>query len=613
MVVDNRQEQHRSPSRTARSGRRKSRRALSAIAAFGMPLVLAAGCTTTRPNPLAVNPQPLSPAVASAAPFSQPAIPAAFEPPPAFAIPQAATANAAGDSSIRLTAYAPEPSPPAPVPPPVPDNELRVRPDIPPVVAPPAPPPPPSAPANLPPSEPLAAPNVDVLPIDLPTALQLTNANNPTIALARERVQEAYAAERQADVAWLPNLQGGANYNRLDGRDQQTPGQIITVSKQNLFANGGATLDWNTSDVLFGPLVAERLVQAQSAAAQATSSEIQAAAAQAYLDLLQIQGALAINADTLVRTREMLDAASAADKAGLTKTAGDINRARTEFDVRREEQVQLEGNLGVASARLAHLLLLKPTVVLRPADMKIVPITLVPETSNPDELVAIAMNNRPEIQEGRAISAAAFVRLRQAKLSPLLPHVDFSYLGGTFGGGVDSQMGDFGARGQGEVDVYWQLHNLGAGDVALARTREAQYGETNFQLEEIRAQVGEEVTTAYRQVQANFASLTSAEEAVRQAVETWRRLRAASFNIANGSLFDPLQPLIAERDLNNARFEYLNAVIGYNKAQFQLFWAMGQPPLEAPAAARPVSVGVPVIPSPNAEEVPAPAAIPPKR
>jgi outer membrane protein TolC len=459
-----------------------------------------------------------------------------------------------------------------------------------------------------------AEPTVETLPVDLTTALRLTNANNPTIALARERVEEAYAAERQADVAWLPNLQAGPEYNRHDGRDQTTQGPIITVSKQNLYINGGATLDWNTSDILFGRLVAERLVAAQGAAAQVTSSDIQLSAAQAYLDLLQIEGALAINADTLVRTKEMLDNAASADQAGLTRTAGDINRARAEYDQRLEERIQLEGNLGVASARLAHLLLLRPTVMLQPADARIVPISLVPDNDNLDELVTVALANRPEIQEGRALSAAAMARLRQARVGLLLPHVDFTYFGGTFGGGVDSQMRDFGARSDGEVDIYWELHNLGAGDVAQARLRAAQYSETNFQLAEIRAQVGEDVTAAFRQVAANRRSLDSAEQGVRQALQTWRRLRLAAFGMAGRErLYDPLQPLIAERDLNQARVAYLNAVIGYNKAQFQLFWALGQPPLLAPAGARPIPIGVPVVPEANAEEVPAPPTILPQR
>ena len=75
----------------------------------------------------------------------------------------------------------------------LPDDQLQIKPPGPQVPGEPLPPGPP---------EPVtSAPTYgEVLSIDLPTALRLTNANNPTIALARERVEEAYAAERQADV-----------------------------------------------------------------------------------------------------------------------------------------------------------------------------------------------------------------------------------------------------------------------------------------------------------------------------------------------------------------------------------------------------------------------------
>ncbi len=405
---------------TLLSSRQRPGQMLAAM--LGAAIALATGCATTKSN---LNRSPTSsPGIAqSPAPNSvgQPAapsapLPAALPSLPPAQIPTAASqqlpmspaaANGAANGGIRLAAYAPDEKSPA-----LPDDQLQIKPAGPQVPGEPLPPPGPPEPVT-------SAPTYgEVLSIDLPTALRLTNANNPTIALARERVEEAYAAERQADVAWLPNLQGGPNYQRHDGRDQTTQGPIIEVSKQSLYVNGGAVLYWNTGDILFGPLVAQRLVEAQNAAAQATDANVQLSAASAYLDLLQANGALAINADSLARTKVMLDAAAAADKAALTKTAADINRALAEYDLRREERIQLEGNANVASARLAHLLLLRPTVLLKPADFQIVPITLVPQDSNPDELVGIAFSSRPEIQEGQALSAAARARLRQAQLRP---------------------------------------------------------------------------------------------------------------------------------------------------------------------------------------------------
>src|SRR5205823_3669627 len=90
----------------------------------------------------------------------------------------------------------------------------------------------PTAPSPYPP----AAGEVETLPIDLPTALRVVNAANPTIALARERVNEAYARLRQAEVFWLPNLQAIApSYQRHDGPIQATTGEVIPVSRSSLF------------------------------------------------------------------------------------------------------------------------------------------------------------------------------------------------------------------------------------------------------------------------------------------------------------------------------------------------------------------------------------------
>src|SRR5437660_12005575 len=93
------------------------------------------------------------------------------------------------------------------------------------------------APRPLPPP---GAAEPDRLPIDLPTALRLADASNPTVAVARARVAEAYARLRQADLFWLPNLTTGGTYQRHDGRIQDTPGNILTVSRQSLFVGAGA-------------------------------------------------------------------------------------------------------------------------------------------------------------------------------------------------------------------------------------------------------------------------------------------------------------------------------------------------------------------------------------
>jgi hypothetical protein len=103
--------------------------------------------------------------------------------------------------------------------------------------------------------------------------------------------------------------------------------------------------------------------------------------------------------------------------------------------------------------------------------------------------------------------------------------------------------------------------------------------------------------------------MQSSEQAVVQALETWRRLREASFGLAGAEhQYDPLQPLIALRDLADARQVYLANVIEYNRSQFRLYWAMGQPPLATAPTLQPQSLSVPVAPGAYQplEEVPVP-------
>ena len=108
-----------------------------------------------------------------------------------------------------------------------------------------------------------------------------------------------------------------------------------------------------------------------------------------------------------------------------------------------------------------------------------------------------------------------------------------------------------------------------------------------------------EITAAVKIARARAAVLPEAQEAVRQALETYRRLDAASYGLSNPkeNLLNTLEPLIAIQTLAGARTQYLNQVIEYNKAQFRLFTALGQPPEEALSKATSIPISLPVLPA----------------
>jgi outer membrane protein TolC len=416
------------------------------------------------------------------------------------------------------------------------------------------------------------------LPIDLATTLRLADANNPLIAIAQARYREALARQDQAELLFLPTLATGATYFRLDGNTQNQAGLVFTVSRSNLFAGGLASLRVDTADAYFQPLIARRAARAESLIAKAANIAVSYDAASGYLDLLQAHAAAAVVTETLARANQMLDRAESAVAAGLSKTSGDANRARVEVNLRNQELLEMRGRAGVASARLTRLLTLEPAVELLPADIAAVPMTLVPFERTIDELILTAWTCRPEMAAQQALIGAAQERLRAARYGPLLPKVQLEYTGGTFGGGRNDFVGQFDGRGDLVASAFWELKNLGLGNRAQARERQAQLDQASHAERAIRASVAGEVSEAARLAATRIASLDAAQTAVRESQELYRKLLESSFGMANPQpKYDALEPLLAIQALHQARMQYLTQVIEFNRAQFRLFTAMGQP------------------------------------
>jgi outer membrane protein TolC len=432
-------------------------------------------------------------------------------------------------------------------------------------------------------------------------------------------VEEAYVRVQQAWVSWLPNLWFGGNPNapaflpmfyHHDGNLQNATGLVYPVTKNNFFLTAGAGLNFQLADALFGPGIARRVTEAAAARARAVTNDVQLDVALAYLDLLRAYGALAINAEQQAKVEQMLRAAANAEGAKLGEPA-DVNRARTELDVIKQERIGLEVRAAEVSARLAQLLLLDPAVDLRPFDALILPIRLVPACDHLDDLIAAALLTRPELAESRALVAAALARWRQARYRPLLPTLQAIYYGGGFVGSTDAAtlppvgipptaVNHFSGREDFLAQASWQLDNMGFGTYYQIKARKVEYHEANLQVLEVQARVGAEVSAAAKAARGRERALAVAQEGVQQAELLWRRLAEASFGMAGPSgRFRPLEPLLAERALAQARLQYLDEVIGYDQAQFRLYWALGQPPACALPEARSLPVNVPVTPPPS--------------
>lgn len=420
---------------------------------------------------------------------------------------------------------------------------------------------------------------VETHPIDLATVLRLVSPNSPTVGLARARVAEAEARVQRAEVQWLPNLSFGTAYNRFDGQTQNQAGNVFGVSRANLFYGGGPTLTLDLAEALYGPLVARRVRAAAQFTEVATTITAEQEAAAAYLDLVQLYALREINAETLSRAEEMLKAAESAKDAKLDRTAGDVQRARTEVLFRRTERLDLEARASAISARLGRMLFLQPNVKLVPADLAVAPITLVDPSRTLDDLLATALETRPDLAAGREAIAAAWARVKQAQREPFIPKVSVQNQMGSFGGGLNDDLADFGARNALSVQLFWEVRNLGFGNRAGVAERRAAADQVRYQLAEAQARAAAEVVEAAQTAAAKFEAIAPAEEAVKEATELYRINKSGTQNVVGANnLFDALRPLQAIQALNTARQNYLGAIMDHNRAQLRLLAATGTPP-----------------------------------
>src|SRR5262249_50852549 len=152
---------------------------------------------------------------------------------------------------------------------------------------------------------PYSAAQPTTYPIDLPTALRLADADNPTANVARARVREALANLDLARVAWIPNLTVGPTFFYHAGIDQNRRGEIFSVARGNFAFLGGPQLRVDLGDALYLPLVARRVADAAGSRSQAVTNDVQLDTALAYLDLLELHALLAINADILAKTEQV--------------------------------------------------------------------------------------------------------------------------------------------------------------------------------------------------------------------------------------------------------------------------------------------------------------------
>jgi outer membrane protein TolC len=445
-------------------------------------------------------------------------------------------------------------------------------------------------PQRMPPAQPDAG--EQPLPINLATALRLADARPLLIAAAQARLREALAVWDQTRVYWLPNTYVGADYYGHVGPAEGVSGNQFTNDRSQFLAGGGLYAMVATTDAIFEPLAQRQVVRAREAQVQAARNDALLAVAEAYFSVQQARGQLSGAEDVVAKSRDL--ARRIAD-LGKTLTAPvEINRALTQLADMRQVVAAMREQWEVASADLTLVLRLNPAAVVIPLEPPHVQVTLVSPQEAVDNLIPIGLMSRPELAANQALVRATLMRLKEERWRPLIPSVVLmgtpaqmtagGYLmGGIYGSGLAPGHGNpWGGRFDPNVQVLWELKNMGFGNRALIRQRQAQVDEATIELFHVQDRVAAEVARAHAQVKWSAVRAREAETQLQQAqinfagnlrgLEETSRIEKALVLVIR-----PQEAVASLRQLYRAYENYFATVNEYNRAQFRLFRAMGYP------------------------------------
>jgi outer membrane protein TolC len=434
--------------------------------------------------------------------------------------------------------------------------------------------------------------DVPVREVTMANILASVAGRNPEVGYANQRYAEAYARLIAARVLWLPSINSGVGWNNHAGPVQNTDGTVFNVSRSSLTAGLGVQTigagspvvpglfaNFHAADAIFQPRIANRAAAARDAAVRTTINDLLLETALAYLDLLRAHQLHAIALDIRARAQELATATADFARSG-EGTQADADRAATELSIRQNEVVRAEEEMQVTSARVVQLLNDDPRFVLRPMEPAIAPVDLVPLDASLRTLLPTGLTRRPELAEAQHLVGEAVHRISLERYSPWLPNIlmGTSYAG--FGGGQGSQIANTAGRFDLDAIAYWQIRSLGVGEYAARRGARAVYDQTRMEQVRVMNLVSREIVEAHAQVQARYRQIAIAQQAVERAINSFERnwLRVRDLKGL------PLETLQSIQALDQARREYLRALVDYNSAQFRLQRALGWPVEIAPTS-----------------------------
>jgi outer membrane protein TolC len=418
----------------------------------------------------------------------------------------------------------------------------------------------------------------ETLAIDLATVVAVACADNIAIRQARLSVDAHEGQYESAVGGVLPAIAAGFSFNRVDGHNQNTDGRIFHVGLYSISPN--VAVEWvvNPGRVYYDVIAARKRLSAAEHNSQAVVMDVLRRATVQFYDLVLAQARVSTAVQSVTESEELLRINRLQIETGVGVVADEL-RAIARLAAREQDLIQSLLEVYDASVGLAVTLRLDATVTLVPKMEQLPPIQLVRDDIAIDELLALAVEHRPDLERLRSLIEAAVASRGSTWWGAFGPQFylgyDYSLLGGHANSVIPNDDGSLSDQtykltGRNEVltNVGWRLSLSAAGDLKSASAVEHQ---TNMELVARLDSVQGEVVRAVQAATANRELIGLAQRQVEAAAEALR-LSEANLEAGAATTLDVLQTQDA---VMHARLRQAESIVRYNQSQVILLSALG--------------------------------------
>jgi outer membrane protein TolC len=432
-------------------------------------------------------------------------------------------------------------------------------------------------------------------PITLGTALRLADARPLIVAAAQAGVWVAEAELTRAKVIWIPMLNIGFDYTRHDGGGPDFNKGIMTAPSVNFFYAGAGM--WGgmdgipITDAYFQPLVQRQVLNAAHWDVQSSKNDAVLMTAEAYFRVHQYRGIYSGMLYCVERGRDLVERIALLSKEFVPEV--EVERARNFLAELEQRSVLGRQEWRVASADLTQALRLDPRAVVVPLEHDHTQLTLIDPGRCLDDLMPIALTNRPELASHQAMVAASMEQIRREKWRPLLPSIYINGFqtpyemlqGGIFGLGPNSSLNQWRGRADLSYQPIWQLESFGIGNLARIKAQRGIQSRAIIEFFKTQDMVAADVTRTQARLQSAAVRVLQADRAMRTAIITFNgNYEGLQQTTRLGNVLvlvnRPQEAVFALQLLMIAFEEYFTTVAEYNRAQFEMFHALGYPARE---------------------------------